>query len=68
VLIPSLKKELSCSVFFCIFYCSISFPIFLGIVSHLFSLNIGWGTTVKSLRNDKWQNVFFKILRRKKTN
>jgi hypothetical protein len=46
---PSILREFLCGLFFCLFYCSVSFPLFAGIVSHLFSINISWGSTVKSL-------------------
>lgn len=35
-----------------VFYCSISFALFLGVITHLFSINMSWGSTVKSLKND----------------
>jgi hypothetical protein len=49
---PSLYREYICGIFFCVFYCSISLSLFFGVVSHLFSINISWGSTVKSLEND----------------
>jgi cellulose synthase/poly-beta-1,6-N-acetylglucosamine synthase-like glycosyltransferase len=45
----SLCHELLLGGFFAVFYSGISYSIFVGVVSHLFNLNISWGSTVKSL-------------------
>lgn len=62
----SLLNEFLSGGFFFIFYSSISFPIFIGIISHLFNINIQWGSTIKVLENDTRLNVFFKIIREEK--
>lgn len=58
---PSILREFWCGLFFCLFYCSVSFPLLLGVVAHLFSINISWGSTVKSLSNDSWCRTFTNI-------
>lgn len=59
----SFCNEVMSSIFFCLFYSSISFPIFTGVISHLFNLNISWGSTVKTLTSEKKYIIFFKIIR-----
>lgn len=62
----SLIREYICSFFFCVFYCSISFPLFFGLISHLFSINISWGSTVKSVEKDTRFNILKSIVKEEK--
>ena len=62
----SFFREIMSSIFFCIFYSSISFPIFTGVSSHLLNLNISWGSTVKNLKSEKWYIIFLKIIKEEK--
>lgn len=57
----SIFKEFRCGLFFCLFYCSVSFPLFLGVVAHLFSIDISWGSTIKSLSQDSWCRTFVNV-------
>jgi hypothetical protein len=55
-------NELKSAIFFLLFYSSISFPIFMGLITHLFDLNISWGSTVKSLESDNFFVTIKKII------
>jgi len=59
---PSLIKEYYSGIFFLLFYSSISFPIFIGLISHLLDLKISWGSTIKSLETDNLKNILIKII------
>lgn len=58
---PSVCTEFYCGVFFCIFYCSVSFPLFLGVIAQLFNINISWGSTVKSLSDKSCFKTFLSV-------
>ena len=61
---PNLWSEYKTGIFFSAFYCSISFPQFIGIISHLFGIHIMWGSTVKNLKEDSNKlRVFFDIIK-----
>jgi hypothetical protein len=61
---PKVKviSEIKSAIFFSLFYSSISFPIFIGLISHMFSVNISWGSTVKTLKSDKCCKTIIKII------
>ena len=56
------SREILSGIFFLIFYSGVSWPIFVGIFSHLFSIDISWGSTVKTLENDSKLRSFVKII------
>ena len=60
---PNIYKEFFSGIFFSVFYCSISFPMFLGIIAHLLDLKIGWGSTVKSLINNKRSTIILNLVK-----
>lgn len=49
---PSILREYSSGIIFCLFYSSISLSMFVGIISHIFNLNISWGSTRKTISNE----------------
>lgn len=56
-------REIFSGIFFFIFYSGVSWSIFVGIFCHLCSINISWGSTVKTLEEDSRRVCFVKILK-----
>ena len=57
------KTEILSVIFFFLFYSGISWSIFVGISCHLFSIDISWGSTVKTLEEDSKWSCFVKIIK-----
>ena len=61
-----LGQELLLGLFYTLFYSGISYPIFVGVVSHLLDLNISWSTTNKNLEDTNRTKVVGDIITKKK--